>query len=140
MFLPADVSQERLNNMEIGARYLGDGRCEFAVWAPLLNEVSVKVIAPESRLVAMAKDERGYWRATVEGVGPGARYFYLPGGGKERPDPASHFQPEGVHGPSEVVDHSGFRWGDEAWAGVALESKGRSRASSRASDSSKSLA
>ncbi|HYP29600.1 MAG TPA: malto-oligosyltrehalose trehalohydrolase [Blastocatellia bacterium] len=108
--------------MKIGARYLGDGRCEFVVWAPLLDEVAVKIIAPEARTVEMVKGERGYWRAMVEGVGPGARYFYLPGGGKERPDPASHFQPEGVHGPSEVVDHSAFRWGDEAWAGVALES------------------
>jgi maltooligosyltrehalose trehalohydrolase len=69
----------------------------------------------------MRKDERGFWQATVEGVEPGAKYYYILDGDRERPDPASHFQPQGVHGPSQVVDHRAFRWSDDAWAGVPPE-------------------
>jgi maltooligosyltrehalose trehalohydrolase len=39
----------------------------------------------------------------------------------EHPDPASRFQPEGVHGPSEVIDPIGFRWSDESWHGLPLD-------------------
>ncbi len=75
------------------------------------------------RSVPMERDEWGYHRATVAGVAPGARYRYrLDGRGeKERPDPASRFQPEGVHGPSVVTDPGSFRWSDAAWAGLPME-------------------
>src|SRR5581483_6433017 len=42
-------------------------------------------------------------------------------GGKELPDPASRFQPFGVHGPSQIVDPLGFRWTDADWKGIGLE-------------------
>jgi len=66
----------------------------------------------------MAKDARGYHSASVD-CGEGMRYFYVVNG-VDRPDPASRLQPEGVHGPSEVVGRE-FLWHDEHWRGVALE-------------------
>jgi maltooligosyltrehalose trehalohydrolase len=54
----------------------------------------------------------------LEGVGAGTRYFYRLPDGSRRPDPASRFQPEGVHGPSEVVDPGAFAWTDAAWRGL----------------------
>jgi maltooligosyltrehalose trehalohydrolase len=67
----------------------------------------------------MARDPDGYYRLTVPDVAPGTRYRYLLSGNKSRPDPASRFQPEGVHGPSEVVDPS-FPWTDQAWINSPL--------------------
>jgi maltooligosyltrehalose trehalohydrolase len=52
-------------------------------------------------------------------VEPGARYVYVLDGQTERPDPASRYQPEGVHGPSEVVDAGAFTWTDAGWFGLA---------------------
>ena len=97
-----------------------DGTCSFRVWAPSCRTVEVKVAGPPERLFPMEKDEQGYWEATVPGVGPGARYWYRLDGERDRSDPASRHQPEGVHGPSEVVDHRAFRWKDRAWKGLPL--------------------
>lgn len=66
----------------------------------------------------MNRVEWGYFEVEVEGIEPGTRYFFAPDGGKPYPDPASHFQPEGVHGPSEVIDHSVYAWQDQNWRGL----------------------
>ena len=67
----------------------------------------------------MAKDVSGYHAAVVEDCGEGTRYLFVVDG-EDRPDPASRSQPDGVHGPSEVVG-SDFEWHDEGWTGLALE-------------------
>ncbi|HEY77821.1 MAG TPA: malto-oligosyltrehalose trehalohydrolase [Dehalococcoidia bacterium] len=105
----------------LGASYLGDDRCRFLVWAPLARTLEVHILSPLERLVPLEKDDRGYYQAScIEGVEPGSLYFYRLDGKKERPDPASRFQPDGVHGPSQVVD-SYFTWEDEDWSGLALQ-------------------
>lgn len=102
-----------------GARYLGAGRTAFSVWAPLLERVELALLDPQPRYVPMERDERGYWRATLDNTPPGTRYRYRLDGADERPDPASQHQPEGVHGPSAVVDPA-FEWTDAAWFGTPL--------------------
>jgi maltooligosyltrehalose trehalohydrolase len=105
--------------MRIGAHYLGDNRCEFTVWAPKDERLSVCLLAPKRRLLPMEKLERGYWRVTAADVPPGTRYLLrLDGNGQERPDPASFFQPDGVHKPSAVVDQRAFPWQDGEWRGL----------------------
>jgi maltooligosyltrehalose trehalohydrolase len=104
-----------------GTDYQGNGNCVFTVWAPLLKTVALKIVTPEERLIPMQQDARGYWRVEVEGVLPGARYLYHLEAGKDRPDPASRHQPEGVHGPSEVVDPAEFAWEDDGWMGLPLK-------------------
>lgn len=106
--------------MRLGARYMGDGRCRFAVWAPDVSQVELKLLSPRVESVPMRRDRLGYWRLTVEGLFPGACYRYLLDGERERPDPASRFQPEGVDGPSEVADPF-FPWDDGNWRGRRLE-------------------
>jgi maltooligosyltrehalose trehalohydrolase len=106
--------------MKIGCQYLCNGRCEFIVWAPLLNNVDLKIVSPENLTLLMEKDGKGYWRTIAEGVFPGVLYFYCLDGQRDRPDPASHFQPEGVHGPSQVIDHDSFKWEDKDWKGIPL--------------------
>jgi maltooligosyltrehalose trehalohydrolase len=72
------------------------------VWAPKASALSVRVVGGPT--AALTPDGEGYYSAAVEGVRPGARYVYRFSDGRERPDPASLSQPEGVHGPSEVID------------------------------------
>src|SRR5439155_16852125 len=54
----------------------------------------------------------------------GTRYRYRLGDDdRGYPDPASRFQPEGPHGPSEIVDPRAFEWSDDSWRGVSIEGK-----------------
>ena len=104
----------------LGALHLGNGRCRFRVWAPLAEGVEVEL---QDR-VSLQRAEGGYFEGIVEGVEPGALYAYRVDAGEARPDPASRFQPDGVHGRSMVID-PGFDWsaepGNEAeWRGQRL--------------------
>jgi maltooligosyltrehalose trehalohydrolase len=108
-------------SIELGARYRGNDGCEFIVWAPHAHEVAVKLVSPEAGMIGMERDESGYWRAKAEEITPGAHYLYRINNDEERPDPASHFQPRGVHGPSAVVAHDDFAWSDQSWAGMPQE-------------------
>lgn len=62
----------------------------------------------------------GYHVVELDNVRSGDRYMYQFGAGTPRPDPASRFQPTGVHGPSEVIA-SEFAWSDDQWNGVCRE-------------------
>ncbi len=110
--------------MKIGAGYQ-DG-CEFAVWAPLLEKISVEVVNSQGEataLLPMDQDDRGYWHASASYLPAGTLYRYqieAEGGVEAWPDPASRYQPQGVHGPSEVIDHSEYSWQDQDWRGVRL--------------------
>jgi len=107
--------------MRVYAEYKKDNTCDFVVWAPLLNEVSVKVIHPKNREIKMLRDDDGYWRISAQDVSPGSLYFYRLNNSTQRPDPASLCQPQGVHGPSEVVDIGSFEWHDAGWGGIPLK-------------------
>ncbi len=104
--------------VSLGATYIGEDRCQFRVWAPSLQTVEVRIVSPSERIISLGK-EFGYHVGIAEGVKPGDRYLYRLDGKKEHPDPASRFQPEGVHGPSQVVDPH-FPWEDDSWFGFPL--------------------
>jgi maltooligosyltrehalose trehalohydrolase len=107
--------------MKPGAKYLGAGKCKFTVWAPNAERVDVRITAPTERIISLDKRKHGYWLTSADGIGAGSRYVFRLDLSTERPDPASHFQPDGLHKPSEVVDHASFQWSDDAWHGVPLE-------------------
>lgn len=106
--------------LKLGPVLLGDGRCRFCVWSPFATSVDVHVLAPRERLEPLRRDRRGYHCGVLDGVEPGALYRFLLDGSLERPDPASRLQPQGVHGPSQVVDPA-FDWTDGNWRGLPLE-------------------
>jgi maltooligosyltrehalose trehalohydrolase len=110
-----------MNYMKPGATYLGKGHCQFVVWAPQSSAVAVKLVGPHTRLIPMCRDDYGYWQAEAEDVHPGTLYVYALGDGNERPDPASRFQPAGVHGPSAIIDHRAFEWQDGDWQNLPLD-------------------
>lgn len=116
------VRREKIESLTLGASYQGLKETCFRVWAPQRNKVEVKIITSDgTRLLPMRKDEQGYFQLTVSNAGPGTNYFYVLDGKDSRPDPASRFQPHGVHGASEVIDPNAFRWHDMRWKGIALE-------------------
>lgn len=94
---------------EIGANLTGSS-CTFTVWAPMSKRVDLHIIGPSEKLVSMSRDQEGYWTARVDGVGHGTLYRFRLDNSVERADPASALQPDGVHGPSMIVDHNRFRW------------------------------
>ena len=67
----------------------------------------------------LEKASRGYHYGLVKGVKTGTLYYYASMATRERPDPASKFQPEGVHGPSQVSDPY-FPWEELRWSGIPL--------------------
>jgi len=89
----------------------------FRVFAPDADDLAVSIEG--GRTHALVRAAHGYWSGHVEGVRPGALYRYA-FGGHRYPDPCSRFQPEGPHGPSQVVDELAYAWRDEAWHGVSM--------------------
>lgn len=98
-----------------GAHLNADNSCLFRLWAPAKSRVSVRMISPRESLYPMARVEEGYFETTVPDCPADAFYYVIVDEEHELPDPASHFQPEGVHGPSAVVDHQSYRWSDQDW-------------------------
>jgi maltooligosyltrehalose trehalohydrolase len=112
-----DVSRR----LPVGAEVYG-GAVHFRAWAPRHDRVGVVVesgrAAGEHLLEAAGG---GYFSGAISGVGAGSLYrFRLGGGSQPFPDPVSRFQPDGPHGPSQVIDPAAFRWTDGDWRGVSL--------------------
>jgi maltooligosyltrehalose trehalohydrolase len=111
----------------LGATYVGWGTV-FKVWSP--DAMAVDVILdskngdskngdPETH--RMTKSNSGYHSVTLPHVTAGALYAYRVDSAGPYPDPASRYQPEGVHGRSQVVDPAAFVWSDQDWKGLELE-------------------
>lgn len=116
----------RQRRLPIGAEVLaGPDRTpagtHFRVWAPVHSRVAVLVESGAAAgLHALEPEPHGYFSAFLEGARPGDLYrFRLGDDPKPYPDPASRFQPQGPHGPSQIIDPSSFRWTDSAWPGLS---------------------
>ncbi|MFW6057174.1 MAG: malto-oligosyltrehalose trehalohydrolase [Chloroflexota bacterium] len=103
-----------------GAYSLPDGSCRFIVWAPFTNEVDVHLHPPLEQRRSLETSGKGYYAGTIPDVPPGTRYTYVLDGSRELPDPASRYQPDGVHEPSEVCT-STYAWTDTQWRGIPLK-------------------
>ncbi len=106
--------------MKTGAWYKGNCKADFVLWSPFNKDIQLKITRPFEKTIPMNRTAKGYLYAEVDGMENGAEYFYLVNG-EERPDPASHFQPRGVHQPSAIVDHHAFQWDDTEWKNIPLE-------------------
>ncbi|AXC11821.1 Malto-oligosyltrehalose trehalohydrolase [Acidisarcina polymorpha] len=92
----------------------------FRVWAPVAKKVEVKTGDQKTELQAQ---DGGWWQAEVATAGPGTDYAYIIDGEEPAvPDPRSMWQPEGIHGPSRVLDHAAFAWSDSEWRAPAFSS------------------
>jgi len=117
-----DTSLPAWRRLPAGAELVpaGEGAgVHFRVWAPERHQVDVVIEGDAgSRPVPLARDADGYWSGTVPDAVAGTRYRLRLDDGDHFPDPASRWQPEGVHGPSVVVDHTAFAWTDDGWRGI----------------------
>ncbi|MFP5289036.1 MAG: alpha-amylase family glycosyl hydrolase, partial [Thermoanaerobaculia bacterium] len=106
-----------LRRLPVGTELTPEG-VHFRVWAPRRKKVEAVV---DRRSFELEPEGDGYFSGFVEGIGAGALYKYRLDRGDAFPDPASRFQPQGPHGPSQVVNPSAFRWTDADWRGVRRE-------------------
>jgi len=106
--------------LPIGAEPVDREATHVRVWAPRAQRVAVVVGGAADR-TPLDREDGGYFSGVIKAT-LGDRYqFALDDDARLYPDPASRFQPEGPHGPSEVVDPHTFRWTDQAWTGAVLE-------------------
>lgn len=132
---PAKVDDRGVaRRLPIGVEVLPDGGVHARVWAPRRSHVDVVIDKDrdqngivQNRVVGslavstLSVEGNGYFSGEVSDAAAGSRYWFrLDEGERLYPDPASRFQPEGPHGPSEIVDPRSFQWADGAWRGVGL--------------------
>jgi malto-oligosyltrehalose trehalohydrolase len=117
--LPVEEIEQTKLNQVLGATPTSNNSTRFCVWSPRSRQVQLQLVGQDNP-IAMEKSAGGYHQTTVDGIGPGDRYYYRFDELPPRPDPASRYQPEGVHGPSEVVSRD-FAWTDQEWSGIRRE-------------------
>ena len=115
--MPAATVRRRL---PFGVEPLPDGGAHVRVWAPGRTRVEL-VLADTSGRWRLDRDAGGCHAAAIPALRPGDRYWLTLDGGPLRPDPCSRFQPDGPHGPSQVVDPTSFPWTDDHWRGIGRE-------------------
>jgi maltooligosyltrehalose trehalohydrolase len=107
----------------IGVECMSERSAAVRVWAPAAQTVTIVcgggATAPEE--TALESEGGGYFSAVIRGAAGDLYRFRLDNDARLYPDPASRFQPEGPHGPSEIVDATRFAWSDAAWRGLTLE-------------------
>jgi maltooligosyltrehalose trehalohydrolase len=102
------------NARKMGASIVPGG-VRFGVWAPKAERIDVQIDGENHPL---ERDDDGVFAGVVSGAAARTRYKFRVNQGDAFPDLRSRFQPEGVHGPSEVVDPAAFEWGDSDWPGL----------------------
>jgi len=112
-------------SLERGAQLESENSVRFTVWAPRSTAPSVRLRTAAGNVdhpLRAVDGQRGVFTACVDGIGAGTRYsFVLEPGARALPDPASRWQPDGVHGASCVVDPSRYAWTDASWSGIRVE-------------------
>lgn len=114
MPMPISLSKRRLSR---GVELIDANTAEVRVWAPLCRQVEFVVDGGAAHGLTRTVD--GTFEGVAEGVSAGTRYWLRLDGERLRPDPVSRFQPDGPHGPSEIIDPAGFVWTDRSWTGVS---------------------
>lgn len=107
----------------IGVEIGPDEVVHARVWAPrrsLVCFVELDRSGGETQLSELEAEGNGYFSGIVSARGPGSLYKLRLDGESDFPDPASRFQPDGPHGPSQIIDARGFAWTDAGWRGPEL--------------------
>ncbi len=92
----------------------------FRLWAPDASQVSVQLAGQK---YSLQKLDGGWWQNDIDAAQPGMDYtFFLDDEALALPDPRSLWQPNGVHGPSRILDHAAFSWTDASWQAPPLAS------------------
>ncbi|WP_292956226.1 malto-oligosyltrehalose trehalohydrolase [Nitrosomonas sp.] len=115
------MSDNASYHMPFGAE-LQDGGVRFRLWAPAARSVDVCLNhGAQEIIVPMNAVADGWFEVTTASARSGTCYRFRINGDNRIPDPASRFQPEDVHGPSEVIDSASWNWQDAYWKGRSWE-------------------
>lgn len=107
--------------MRFGAELLAGGGVRFALWAPSQPQVTLQHVVDGTHCLErrpMRRHVDGWHECIWPDAAAGMRYRFELGQGRVLPDPASRFNPQGVHGPSEVTDPHAYDWADGGWTGL----------------------
>lgn len=104
-----------------GVHVQSDSSIEVNVWAPFKKKVDLKIVAPIEKIVPMDKCANGYHTVRINQPIEIFDYYFILDEEHSFPDPASHWQPQGVVGPSRVYPFSQFHWEDSKWKGIPLK-------------------
>jgi maltooligosyltrehalose trehalohydrolase len=116
------MAVKRRHLMPFGAELLDDGRVRFRLWAPGAAKVELSLLGlePEEYLTMTPEDEG--WFGIITEYGSSAYYYqYRIDESFYVPDPASRYQPETVHGASQIIDPNDWDWQDRDWKGRPWE-------------------
>ena len=99
------------------------GGVHARVWAPAARRVDFVLVRGDDQRDPhpLSAEQDGYFSGFIPDVSAGERYWFALNGDLLRPDPCSRYQPEGPHGPSELVDPRSFQWKDGGWRGLRRE-------------------
>ncbi|GAB3502435.1 malto-oligosyltrehalose trehalohydrolase [Spirosoma knui] len=114
------VDEIHVNKRSLGITFVAEDEAEILVWAPKAKHVAIKLYG-NAAAIPLKTDRFGYWCAKTHQISPGDLYEFVLDGELRRSDPASLCQPQGVHGPSQVVNLTDFQWNDQAWENLPLE-------------------
>jgi maltooligosyltrehalose trehalohydrolase len=103
------------HDMPFGAA-LQDGGVRFRLWAPGQRQVALLLAGRDDPIPMVAKAD-GWFELITADAKAGSRYSYRLDDGQTVPDPISRFQPDDVHGPSQVIDPASYRWQHAGWRG-----------------------
>jgi maltooligosyltrehalose trehalohydrolase len=106
---------KRRHAMPFGAARRDEGGVRFRLWAPGAQRVDLLLDDGHARPLQRA--DAGWFERIEPGAAAGSRYRYRIDDGLCVPDPASRYNPDDVHGPSQVIDPTAFDWQDDDWRG-----------------------
>jgi malto-oligosyltrehalose trehalohydrolase len=113
---------KRRHSMPFGVEIQPDGAFRFRLWAPGARRVDLCLeAAPKEIILPMKRDNNGWYSLVTDHAQAGARYRYGIDGEQRVPDPVSRYQPNDIHGPSEVIDPAACEWKDSEWHGRPWE-------------------
>ncbi len=113
------IAMKRRHDMPFGAQLMADEAVRFRLWAPAARQVELH-LEGAARLPMTALAE-GWYELVTRDARAGSRYRFRIDGEIEVPDPASRFNPDDVHGASQVIDPDCFEWDDAHWRGRPWE-------------------
>jgi 1,4-alpha-glucan branching enzyme/maltooligosyltrehalose trehalohydrolase len=108
--------------MPFGAQITTAGTVRFQLWAPAAERVSLQLETPSgSESLDMRREAQGWFGLETRRAVPGMHYRFRCDQGPAVPDPASRYQPQDVHGASEIIDPAAWQWRDRGWPGRPWE-------------------